>query len=250
MSEIYSPVLVLNSGWNPIHIKATKDAIGDVFNSVAEIVEHTKFNDNILSDDADMFMSFGTYHTWESWVETSKLTIPRLQKLASDFRAAGDEVSALKYEPRLIQLSKGLIVRGPEVIRLPHYAERPDIDIRLSRKNLLLRDNFQCQYCACHVTMADSTLDHVIPRSRGGKGSWDNYVISCFKCNVKKKDRTPEEANMPLLFGKPKKPNWYPLTTRFTANTPPSWEGFLPATAMINRPKTFDQKSMLKNKKR
>jgi 5-methylcytosine-specific restriction endonuclease McrA len=69
----------------------------------------------------------------------------------------------------------------------------------LTRKNILLRDNHQCQYCGETFSAVDLTLDHVIPRSRGGGSTWENLVAACSTCNRRKADQTPEEAEMPLL---------------------------------------------------
>ncbi|MER3434367.1 MAG: HNH endonuclease [Leptolyngbya sp. ERB_1_1] len=84
----------------------------------------------------------------------------------------------------------------PTVIRLRHYVRVPYKEIPLTRKNLLHRDGHSCQYCG--YTGDDLTLDHVIPRSRGGGDSWENIVTACVRCNVKKGSRTPKEATMPL----------------------------------------------------
>ncbi|MBW4581578.1 MAG: HNH endonuclease [Tildeniella nuda ZEHNDER 1965/U140] len=91
----------------------------------------------------------------------------------------------------------------PTVIRLRHYVRVPYKEIPLTRRNLLHRDSHSCQYCG--YTGDDLTLDHVIPRSRGGGDSWENIVTACVRCNVKKGNRTPKEANMLLQFA-PRKP--------------------------------------------
>lgn len=84
----------------------------------------------------------------------------------------------------------------PSVIRLRRYIRLPYTRIVLSRRNIMKRDSHSCQYCE---GTSDLTLDHVFPRSRGGKDSWENLVTACNKCNVRKGNRTPEEAEMPLL---------------------------------------------------
>lgn len=84
----------------------------------------------------------------------------------------------------------------PTVIRLRHYVRVPYKEIPLTRRNILHRDGHSCQYCGS--TGDDLTLDHVVPRSRGGEDSWENMVAACVRCNVKKGNRTPKEANMPL----------------------------------------------------
>lgn len=83
----------------------------------------------------------------------------------------------------------------PSVIRLRRYINLPYAKIVLSRRNIMKRDRHTCQYCG---TKSDLTLDHVLPRSRGGEDSWENLVTACNQCNVKKGNRTPDEASMPL----------------------------------------------------
>jgi 5-methylcytosine-specific restriction endonuclease McrA len=87
----------------------------------------------------------------------------------------------------------------PSVIRLLEYRRIPHQPRSLSRKNILMRDRYTCQYCHKSIPASDLTLDHVIPRSRGGDSSWENLVACCHHCNNKKGSRTPDEAGMKLL---------------------------------------------------
>ncbi|ACB49759.1 hypothetical protein cce_0408 [Crocosphaera subtropica ATCC 51142] len=84
----------------------------------------------------------------------------------------------------------------PSVIRLRHYVRVPYKEIPLTRRNILERDRHTCQYC--RYKGEQLTLDHVIPRSRGGGETWENLVTACVRCNVKKGNRTPKEAHMNL----------------------------------------------------
>jgi 5-methylcytosine-specific restriction endonuclease McrA len=84
----------------------------------------------------------------------------------------------------------------PTVIRLRNFVKLPYKEITLSRRNVLHRDDYTCQYCG--VKRHDLTIDHILPRSRGGKDSWDNVTTACLRCNVKKGNRTPKEASMAL----------------------------------------------------
>ena len=86
----------------------------------------------------------------------------------------------------------------PSVVRMFSGRIVPCSRVRLNRHNVWYRDGGRCQYCNQAVSKATMTYDHVLPRSRGGKTSWDNIVLSCSPCNRKKGDRTPEEANMTL----------------------------------------------------
>lgn len=86
----------------------------------------------------------------------------------------------------------------PSVIRLLAYRHIPQQTRALSRKNILLRDRNTCQFCARTLPASELTLDHVVPRSRGGRSSWENLVACCYQCNNNKGDRTPEEAGLAL----------------------------------------------------
>lgn len=86
----------------------------------------------------------------------------------------------------------------PSVIRLLGYRRIPHQTRSLSRKNILMRDRFTCQYCQRTLPSGDLTLDHVVPRSRSGESAWENLVACCHDCNNRKGSRTPEEAGMRL----------------------------------------------------
>ncbi len=95
--------------------------------------------------------------------------------------------------------SQKLSIHAPSVIRLTEYIHIPFERRSLSRKNILLRDHSTCQYCGKQYTPSELTLDHVLPRSRGGESAWDNLVACCKRCNHRKGNRTPEESGMHLL---------------------------------------------------
>jgi 5-methylcytosine-specific restriction endonuclease McrA len=86
----------------------------------------------------------------------------------------------------------------PSVIRLLEYRRIPHPTRSLSRKNILMRDRYTCQYCLRTLPSGELTLDHVIPRSRSGETTWENLVACCHRCNNRKGSRTPEEASMKL----------------------------------------------------
>ncbi|RMH82940.1 MAG: HNH endonuclease, partial [Calditrichaeota bacterium] len=94
----------------------------------------------------------------------------------------------------------------PSVVRLRRYARAPRRRIVLNRKNLLIRDNYTCQYC--NRRTHPLTIDHVIPKHLGGKDTWENLVIACLPCNNRKGNRTPEQAGMKLI-NKPRRPNHF-----------------------------------------
>lgn len=87
----------------------------------------------------------------------------------------------------------------PSVIRVSQYHKVPHQNRNVSRKTILLRDRFTCQYCGGVQGQAGLTLDHVIPKSRRGPNTWENLVACCHRCNHRKADRTPDEAGMMLL---------------------------------------------------
>ena len=89
--------------------------------------------------------------------------------------------------------------RVPSVIRLLEYRRIPYQTRALSRKNILMRDRNTCQFCGQALPAAELTLDHIVPRSRGGESSWENLVSCCHPCNNRKGNRLPEEAGMNLL---------------------------------------------------
>ena len=114
----------------------------------------------------------------------------------------------------------------PTVIRLRKYIKVPHKEIPLTRRNLMYRDHYSCQYCG--YKGSDLTIDHVIPRSRGGQDTWDNVVACCQRCNVKKGNRTSKEANMHLLKH-PKIPFGhihFELTRLATTNFP-NWQKYI-----------------------
>ena len=84
----------------------------------------------------------------------------------------------------------------PTVIRLRQYVHVPFRQLPLTRRNLLQRDHHTCQYCGARDQPL--SVDHVLPRSRGGTDTWENVTTACLSCNVRKGNRTPKEAAMPL----------------------------------------------------
>lgn len=104
-------------------------------------------------------------------------------------------------ESRIIQTAGGVNIPLPLVIRLLDY-KKVDFytaDEEFSRTGVFRRDNYTCGYCG-KKSGENRTWDHIIPRSQGGEDSWLNAITACFKCNNKKGNRTPQEANMPLLW--------------------------------------------------
>jgi len=118
----------------------------------------------------------------------------------------------------------------PAVVRLRRWVnlKRQGPVIRFSRANLYARDEGRCQYCHKRFPEKELTLDHVLPVVRGGRKTWENIVTACMKCNQKKGDRLPEEANMRLL-NRPQMPHWLPgmCGSIRTVAAPQLWEPYL-----------------------
>ncbi|MEM7606224.1 MAG: HNH endonuclease [Myxococcota bacterium] len=117
-----------------------------------------------------------------------------------------------------------LTLRIPRLLLLREFNRVPRTPLRLSRKNVFLRDGNACVYCD---SRKDLTLDHVLPRSRGGPSTWENLVCCCRKCNLAKGRRTPEEAGM-TMRRPPKRPTWNVVVQLAgVRESVPHWEPFL-----------------------
>src|ERR1700722_941435 len=119
-------------------------------------------------------------------------------------------------------------IQVPSVIRLLSYRHIPQQSRALSRKNILLRDRNTCQFCTRAFPASELTLDHVMPRSRGGRSSWENLVACCYACNNRKGDRTPEEGGFKLQ----RRPRPFTLHTsrqllRLIGNRDEKWRKYL-----------------------
>jgi len=112
----------------------------------------------------------------------------------------------------------------PSVVRLFMYITIPRKKIMLTRKNILKRDGYRCQYCG--QKSQQLTLDHVIPRNQGGRDGWENLVCACARCNNKKGQRTPEEANMTMLR-QPRRPSYLMFIRHFVGITDQRWRRYL-----------------------
>lgn len=119
-----------------------------------------------------------------------------------------------------------MLLPAPSVIRLIYHVKRPIPQRRLTRREAFLRDRHRCQYCG--KESRDLTLDHVIPRQRGGKHTWENVVSACNTCNHRKGNRTPMEAGMPLRSqpGPPPANPYYPFLPYLDKRL--EWRKFIP----------------------
>lgn len=124
----------------------------------------------------------------------------------------------------------GGVLRVPRVLHLHRYERTPRATVRLTRRNVMLRDAHQCQYCGKQPPLRELNIDHVMPRCRGGGDTWENLVTSCRVCNLRKGRRTPDEANMNLAR-RPFRPKWS-LTAQILVGGGKyaEWEPFLKAS--------------------
>ncbi len=164
-------VLVLNKGWTPIGTVSLQRAITMLFSDYEDGTPKAK----VIEPESYATMS------WDDW---SKLK-PKVT----------DETIR----------SANMVFRCPEVIMLTRYDKYPEPKAHFSRRTLYKRDRYTCQYCLGKPGTEELTIDHVMPRSRGGPTSWENCVLACVECNARKANRTHDEASM-KLHTVPKKP--------------------------------------------
>jgi len=171
-------VLVLNRLYMAVHVVGVRRAFALLYREIAEVIH----------------LEEGRFANYDflGWREMSEL---RAEVKQPD----EDWIRAVSFQ-----------IQVPRVIRLLFYDRIPKRSLRLNRHTVLARDGHRCQYCGRRMQPSQLSMDHVIPRSRGGRTTWDNVVCACLACNVKKGGRTPKEAHMSLV-GKPARPKRSPL---------------------------------------
>ena len=144
-----------------------------------------------------------------------------------------DKVDVVEEYDTLVRATS-MIVQVPAVVRLRKAYRRHAKPVKFSRVNIYARDAYRCQYCGAKCAIDQLTYDHVIPRSRGGRTTWDNIVSCCYLCNAKKANRTPGEAGMKLLT-MPARPTWIPsVQIRVsTKSIPDAWRDYVYWTGEI-----------------
>ena len=179
-----------------IHVINVKRAFSLLFRGLADVL-HIE-NGEFLSYDFD------------SWVEVSEFK--------REFEPADhDWLRTVCFE-----------VAVPRIVRLTLYDKLPSQQVKFNRRNLYARDGNRCQYCGKRYPTGELSLDHVVPRSLGGRTTWENIVCACVQCNVRKGGRTPQEARM-TLTKTPCKPRRNPMINlKLTGSTKyRSWKHFL-----------------------
>ena len=115
----------------------------------------------------------------------------------------------------------------PKVIRLLGYDRLHQQQVKLNRRNIYARDRNECQYCGRRFSSSELSLDHVVPRSQGGKSTWQNMVCCCLTCNMRKGGRTPRQAHMKLIR-QPIRPRRNPVVSlRLGSGKYACWQAFL-----------------------
>ena len=127
-----------------------------------------------------------------------------------------------------------VVIKIPAVVRLLRAFRRHAKPVKFSRINIYARDGYRCQYCGAKCPISELTYDHVTPRAKGGRTTWDNIVTCCYPCNYAKGSRTPAEAKMSLKSA-PVRPQWVPAVTIrvSTRSVPDAWRDYLYWTGEI-----------------
>jgi 5-methylcytosine-specific restriction endonuclease McrA len=171
-------VLVLNKHYMAIRIVGARRAFSLLFRELAEVVSFEK----------------GSYsaYDFQSWCDVSKFK----RNFAPD---GCDWISTVNFH-----------IAVPRIIRLLFYDRLPRSEVKFNRRNIFARDRNSCQYCGRRFPTCELSLDHVIPRSMGGKSAWENVVCACTKCNVKKGGQSLRQSGLKLIK-QPVKPRRNPL---------------------------------------
>jgi len=132
---------------------------------------------------------------------------------------------AVEYTDKWIHSAKKAF-QIPSVIVLKRFIDEKFFTLPCTRKNVLLRDENKCQYCARHFRESELTLDHVIPRSKGGNSSWTNVVTACKPCNQKKRDFLVDNSPVSLIRI-PKRPSYRTIIKKRLGRANSKWEEYL-----------------------
>jgi 5-methylcytosine-specific restriction endonuclease McrA len=131
----------------------------------------------------------------------------------------------------MVATADGMVLRSvssrmpfPSVIKLDQYRRIPFKNVMLSRKNILRRDGHRCQYCG--TTAPPITVDHVVPKSHGGRDAWENLVAACVRCNNAKGNRSPEKAGL-ALRSIPRRPSHITFIIHAVGTVDERWKPYL-----------------------
>jgi len=135
------------------------------------------------------------------------------------------QITSMKNDDCIRTVSK--IIKIPRVIMVVRYDKVPCKEVKFNRYNIFKRDKAQCQYCGLSFARQELTIDHVVPKSLGGKTIWNNVVCCCIKCNRQKGNKDLSSTNMALI-NKPVKPSWELLSNLYIKTVKfEEWKPFL-----------------------
>lgn len=191
---MYTQTLILNSKYQPHNVVDWKDAVTKMFSGSIEVL--VQYDEVLAHLDRQTFNTF-----------------PKLKRALR--QVIGTDVESME-------------IKVPAVAVIRRKLGDFKTGVKFSRTNVCLRDDFRCQYCNTRLPMTKLNYDHVIPRAQGGQTTWSNIVASCYACNTKKADNTPDQAGMPLL-SVPTRPQMLPMTGfQFDrSKAPEEWLPFL-----------------------
>ena len=193
-------VLVLNMHWIPINVTIVKEAISLIYKGHAEFVVHDNFKSKF---NGDLVASMYQVLDYSKWIRVSEIASDDLIKLRS-----------ARYEHVC-----------PSVIICKHD-KIPTYYIRLSKRGVYNRDHATCQYCGIAVDANEFTIDHIIPKSAGGKTSWDNIVTCCKHCNSYKGSKPLTKSGLKLIT-KPVKPSASNFFSIYDSEYKKNWGNFI-----------------------
>jgi 5-methylcytosine-specific restriction endonuclease McrA len=197
VSALDANVLVLNKHYAAVQITSARRAFAMVFRGIAEIV----------AVEDSQYLSYD----FDSWRQVSQFR-------AQFERERHDWVRCVRFE-----------IAVPRIVRLLFYDRLPAQTVKFNRRNIYARDRNRCQYCGRRFPTSELSLDHVVPKSLGGRTSWENIVCCCVTCNVRKGGQSPHGAGMKLI-AVPIKPRRSPvIQLRLNSEKYASWKQFLNA---------------------
>lgn len=142
-----------------------------------------------------------------------------------------ERAEVLEYYERVVSASNDFIFI-PAVIRLCYFDKVPKCKVSYSKRTIVERDNWQCQYCGTGLTIRTATIDHVVPRCEGGKTTFENTVASCFPCNNKKGPKLLKHTNLKLRSS-PERPGHQNFRLYLGSRIEPEWVQYIPR-GMLN----------------
>jgi len=184
-------VLVLNRNFYAIHVASWQKAISLMYRDEAYA----------LDDDCRRY-------SFDEWKDLSQM---------------------IEDNPNGYVRSVNFKIAVPEVIVLAHFDRLPDSEVKFTRKNIYHHYNNRCCYCGKRYGTKELNLDHILPKSRGGKSTWENIVLSCIPCNGNKDNRTPSEAGMKMHY-QSSAPTWkpgYAICVKTGMRVKKSWQKFV-----------------------